>query len=200
MFSVMSFGYARSSDKEAQVFGEAISGLARSLRLDRLLFDKLWNVLLAPFQAAGTAARAMFTTVLLPIHFVQQLIARIEYSMSAADKAVHATSSWSMGKFTVVSATICSLGNAIGNSFVKPLVFATSALQGLVSIAREFKSLTEGSMEPTHQAYTALSRTVSTRAWVKLATFSQWLFQVQGWLISLSQLLTGVDPSSTPEH
>jgi hypothetical protein len=96
-FSVMSLGYARSSEQDAKVLDQAVSGLARSLQPSPRLADRLWIVVSLPFRVVSTAAGAVFTTVLLPFQIVQVAVARIEYTGRAVSKAALVATTWMVG-------------------------------------------------------------------------------------------------------
>jgi hypothetical protein len=93
----MSLGYARSSEQDAKVLDQAVSGLARSLQPSPRLADRLWIVVSLPFRVVSTAAGAVFTTVLLPFQIVQVAVARIEYTGRAVSKAASVATTWLVG-------------------------------------------------------------------------------------------------------
>ena len=144
-FSFMSLGYAtRSSEKEAAVFYDAVSDIV----------DKVWDTVGWPFQAVASAANAFFRTVLLPYHFVQRVVARIEYTGSAAGRAlqvatdwtigaVGASSDWIIGTYSAISSSIAMHGNAVGGVvFGSVSWLSNQPSRAVSSLGRAGKSLT----------------------------------------------------------
>ena len=103
-FSIMSLGYARSSEQEAKVLDEAVSGLARSLQPNH----RIGKLIRIPFQAIGAAASAIFSTVLLPFQFVQHAIARFQYTYDAANKGIQVGITWIANTGTSIVSTLSS--------------------------------------------------------------------------------------------
>ena len=207
-FSVMSLGYARSSEKDAKVLDQAVSGLARSLQPSHRLLDRVWTALTIPFRAVGSAASALFTTFLLPFHFVQYTVARIDYTRNAANKAMEIATTWTLeqssmlisrssGWVAAIRSALGSTSNVLGNVLWGTMDALATALGRVASCFGGVKNSTQHSVQSTNSWLARLSRTATTRAWVSLNAISQWLGAIHGYLTSFVGFLSGVDRKTT---
>jgi len=123
-FSVLSLGYAtRPSEKEAAVFYDAVSGVV----------EPLSNAICMPVRIMGSAVKTFFNTVLLPFHFMQRIIAQIEYTSSAANRAVQTAAGWAAGTFYAFCDRILSANNALSTSIAMHGSEIERAVSGTVS-------------------------------------------------------------------
>lgn len=183
-FSIVSLGYAtRSSEKEAAVFYDAVSGIV----------EKLWGAVGLPFQVAGAAVSAFFKTVLLPYHFVQRIVARIEYTGSAVNRALHIVLNWTAGTTSSISSSASQYGNAVvnflsrsvssvktaGNRTVGTWSAVVSFFAGVgSSVGVRFQSLSSWLITTT----SSLRRQTLSRVWVALGAISNFLMRCKSFV------------------
>ena len=185
-FSVVSLGYAtRSSEKEAAVFYDAVSDM----------LERLWGTVGLPFQVAGTALTAFFNTVLLPYHFVQRIVARIEYTGSAVNKALYIALNWTAERISSAVSVMSRYGSIVGNfifgsvSSVKTAgtnvtTWTVGTWRALVSFFAGMGSSVGVKMERLSSWFVAtttiLRRETLSRIWVVLGTISGFFIRIMG--------------------
>lgn len=153
-FSVVSLGYAtRSSEKEAAVFYDAVSGI----------LQKLWGTVGLPFQVVGTALSAFFNTVLLPYHFVQRIVARVEYTGSAVNRALHIALNWSAGTIGSIMSSLSQYGSTIGN-------FVFGSVSSVKMAGTNVTTWTVGAWTAVVSFFSGMGSSVR----VRLQSFSSW--------------------------
>ncbi|CAB9500404.1 expressed unknown protein [Seminavis robusta] len=177
-FSVMSLGYARSSEQDAKVLDQAVSGLARSLQPSPRLTDRLWNVITLPFRAISTAVEAVFTTVLLPFHLVQRTVAQMKYTSQAASKAATTTTAWLVGNIqstyawvttgaTALSTSVNHYGNVIINFILAPISWLSGSGRNSEQSTTKV-TLTETVVAGLSDTWSSVPRETKALAWVSL--------------------------------
>lgn len=221
IFSVISLGYARSSEQEAKVLDAAISGLARSLQPSRLRFlepSRLGNLIRRPFQVVGAAVSAIFTAVLLPFQFVQRTVARIEYTYGAATKGIHVGVTWLSNRAGTISSMASSYGKAISGAFFGSLGVVSTTIKGATHVLAGVWNWSLGSMDALYlwwsgasekfgQNSNSVSRGVSTRAWVIMDAVSSgvssvnghvsWgVSSIHGYIVAFAEMVVGRDRTS----
>lgn len=206
-FSIMSLGYARSSEQDAKVLDEAVSGLARSLQPNPRLADRVWNVIVLPFRAVATASSAVFTTVLLPFKVVQLAVARFEYTRSAFIKALQVARTWFVEKTNVnfawvtngadaLKSGVLAFGNSVGNVFFGSFSWVAATFGSVTSFPEGLKGSTSGVVGSLSLCLASVSRTAHSTAWVSLGVATQFLVGCQDSLTSFALLVTGEERKS----
>lgn len=130
-FSIVALGYAtRSSEREAAVFYDAMLGLG----------SRVWGTVGLPIQALASAVGAFFRTVLLPYHFVQRIVARVEYTGSAVSRALQVATDWANGTARASSDWIAgayngvsSYGDTVGGVFYGSMSWISTQSTRMVS-------------------------------------------------------------------
>jgi hypothetical protein len=201
-FSVMSLGYARSSEQDAKVLDQAVVGLARSLQPSYQFWDRLGNLVRLPFQAVRTVASTIFSTLLLPFHFVQHTLARIEYTYEATNKGVLAGVAWISNTMGLIAAAVSARGKSISGAFGGSMHFIASRINGVTAVLNGVWRWTETSFDSLYswwaraaakagQINNSLSRDASTKAWIVMDSVCWYLNCIHDYFVAFTEYLTG---------
>jgi hypothetical protein len=190
----MSLGYARSSEQDAKVLDQAVSGLARSLQPSPRLADRLWIVVMLPFRVVSTAVGAVFTTVLLPLQIVQVAVARIEYTGRAVSKAALVATTWLVGNYRHVMSWVNRGATAISSS----VAHCWARVVGIVLAPLSWfdGGMTERLSSGFDRYWRSLPRDTVAWVWVSLDSVSRILRFCKGYLVSFSMPVTGKGESA----
>jgi hypothetical protein len=141
-FSLMSLGYARSSEQDAAVLDQAVSGLARSLQPNSRFGDRIWKALSVPINSVVAATSYFVSTVLLPFQFVQNTIARIENIGRAAGRALEGIFSWTSYNTAAVLSYFGRNGKAVENALRAAALWVSRNVEAIVSFIAHYGGAT----------------------------------------------------------
>ena len=206
-FSVMSLGYARSSEQEAKVLDDAVSGIARKLQPNDRFWDRLGKLVWMPFHAVGAAASAVFTTMLLPFQFVQHTLTRIQYTYDAAQKGIQVGVTWVSTTATTIASSVSSGGESVRGAWWGSITFVTTNARRIASLFGTLWTWMGGSVESLNawwstisekfgRDYQPLSREASTRAWVAMDSAVWYLKWFHSYVVAFAELVVGRDHTS----
>ena len=133
-FSVMSLGYARSSDQDAAVLDQAVSGLARSLQPNSRVVDRLWKMLSAPANAVLAITSYVISTVLFPFRQTSSAVGRaLDAARMAILESYRASISWIACNADAIATYFGRNGKAVESSLRAAASWISRNLEAIVS-------------------------------------------------------------------